>query len=402
MWTLFRWQNIIDYCTVTIFLYVLLHLAREARALRTAVFIVALYAGALVARNFDLLITSWVLEACAFIGVAVLLLTFQSELRYVLLQLNTMFRLLPQQMGAPAQTGRAIADASVHLASSRTGALIIILGQETMAGIVTGGVPVGAAVSAQLLEAIFQKTSPLHDGAVLIAGDRLIEASAILPLTERQDVPLVYGTRHRAGLGLSERTDALVIVVSEERGEVTLMQQGNARLIERAEQLAQLLQTGQRRPKRRLHRRIATLVLADAKLKLMAAGVAALVWGTSLVATGSTIRIVSVPVEFSDVPRGYNLAEQSAPRITLQLRGSSWLMNTDSLSRLIVHFSLRSSPEGRQHFRIGGRNVNLPPGIVLDAASPPDLWVALVKNGTATGPASRGTAGDTLPPGRSP
>jgi len=402
MWTLFRWQHIIDYCTVTIFLYVLLHLAREARALRTAVFIVALYAGALVARNFDLLITSWVLEACAFIGVAVLVLTFQTELRYVLLQLNTMFQLLPRQTGAPAQAGRAIADASMHLAASRTGALIVILGQETMAGIVTGGVPVGATVSAQLLEAIFQKTSPLHDGAVLIAGDRLIEASAILPLTERQDVPLVYGTRHRAGLGLSERTDALVIVASEERGEVTLMQQGNARLIEKAEQLAQLLQTEQRRPKRRLHRRIARLVLADAKLKLMAAGIAALVWGTSLVATGSTIRIVSVPVEFSDVPRGYNLAEQSAPRITLQLRGNSWLMNTASLSQLIVHFSLRSSQEGRQHFRISARNVNLPPGIVLDAASPPDLWVALVNNGTAASPASPGTAGGTLPPGKNP
>ena len=143
-------------------------------------------------------------------------------------------------------------------------------------------------------------------------------------------------------------------------------------------------------------------MLADAKLKLMAAGIAALVWGTSLVATGSTIRIVNVPVEFSDVPRGYNLAQQSAPRITLQLRGSNWLMNTASLTQVIVHFSLRSSQEGRQHFRIGGRNVNLPPGIVLDAASPPDLWVALVKNGTATSPASPGTAGDTLQPDRTP
>jgi uncharacterized protein (TIGR00159 family) len=356
----------------------------------------------LVARNFDLLITSWVLEACAFIGVAVLVLTFQSELRYVLLQLNTMFRLLPQQTGAPAQTGRAIADASMHLAAARTGALIVVLGQETMAGIVTGGVPVGGTVSAQLLEAIFQKTSPLHDGAVLIAGDRLIEASAILPLTERQDVPLVYGTRHRAGLGLSERTDALVIVVSEERGEVTLMQQGNARPIARAEELTQFLQMEQRRPKRRLHRKIARLVLADAKLKLMAAGIAALVWSTSLVSTGSTIRIVSVPVEFSDVPRGYNLAEQSAPRITLQLRGSNWLMNTASLSQLMVHFSLRSSQEGRQRYRISMRNVNLPPGIVLDAASPPDLSVVLVKNGTATSPASRGTAGDSLQPDKNP
>src|SRR5260370_6875052 len=104
MWTLFRWQNIVDYTTVTVFLYILLHLAREARALRTAFVIVALYGGALLARNFDLVITSWILEACAFVGIAVLVLTFQSELRYVLLRLNPLFRPCPDQPPPPPQT----------------------------------------------------------------------------------------------------------------------------------------------------------------------------------------------------------------------------------------------------------------------------------------------------------
>lgn len=378
MWTLIRWQSVVDYTTVMVFLYVLLHLAREARALRTAFVIVALYAGALLARSFDLVITSWILEACAFVGIAVLLLAFQSELRYVLLRLNSMFRLWPEQPGAPPQTGRAVAEAAMSLASTRTGALIVILGQDLVSGLVTGGVRLGAVVSKELLQAIFQKTSPLHDGAVMIAGDRMIEATAILPLTERQDVPLVYGTRHRAGFGLSERADALVIVVSEERGEVTLMQNGRPRLIESAEQLAQLLQTSPRRPAIQRWSRISRLILSDARLKLIAAGVAALLWGISVVATGSTIRIVSVPVEFSDVPRGLQLVEQSAPRITLQLRGSSWLINYGDLSRLVVHFSLRNAQEGVQRFHVGAGNVGLPPGIVLDTSSPTDLSVRLI------------------------
>src|ERR1051326_8209976 len=154
MWTLFRWQNIVDYTTVTVFLYILLHLAREARALRTAFVIVALYAGALLARDFELLITSWILEACAVVGVAVLVLTFQSELRYVLLRLNSLLPLWPQQPGSPAQTGRAAAEAAFRLASSRTGALIAILRQDLISGLVTGGVSVGAAVTKELLEAI--------------------------------------------------------------------------------------------------------------------------------------------------------------------------------------------------------------------------------------------------------
>jgi len=378
MWTLFRWQNIVDYTAVTVFLYILLRLAREARALRTAFVIVALYAGALLARNFELLITSWILEACAFVGIAVLVLTFQSELRYVLLRLNTLFRLWPEQPGAPPQTGRAVAEAALQLASSRTGALMVILGQDLISGLVTGGVRVGAAVTKELLQAIFQKTSPLHDGAVVIAADRLIEATAILPLTERQDVPLVYGTRHRAGIGLSERTDALVIVVSEESGEVTLIEGGRPRLIESAEQLAQLLQTSQRRPNVQWRKRTARLLVSDARLKLLSAGVAVMLWAMSVTATGSTIRIVSAPVEFSDVPRGLTVVEQSAPRITLQLRGSSWLINFGDLSRLVVHFSLRKAQEGVQHFRVGVENVDLPPGIILDAVSPPDLTVRLV------------------------
>ena len=387
LWILFRWQNVVDYCAVTVFLYFLLHLAREARALRTASVIVALYTGSLLARNFELLITSWVLEACVFIGVAVMVLTFQSELRYVLLRLNSILSLVPERGGAPRQTGRAIAEAAFHLAGSRTGALIVILGQDTIAGLVTGGVAVGATVSAQLLESVFQKTSPLHDGAVLIAGDRLIEAMAILPLTERQDVPLVYGTRHRAALGLSERTDALVIAASEERGEVSLMQGGRGRVIERAEQLAQLLQTSRKRPRVEWRRRAAKLVVADARLKLVSACLAALIWAITVVPTGTTIRVVSVPVEFSDVPRGLNIVDQSTPRITLQLRGHSWLMNSDTLSRLIVHFSLKKAEEGVQRLRVGVRNVDLPPGIALDSAEPSDLTVRLVRG--RTGPAAR-------------
>src|SRR5260370_23829917 len=162
MWTAIRWQNIVDYCAVTLFLYLLLRLAREARALRTAFTIVALYAGALLARNFELLITSWVLEACALIGVAVLVFTFQSELRYVLLRLNSLFRIWPEQDGTPAQTGRAVAEAALRLAKSRTRALIVILRRDPTAGLVTGGIPLGATPFPPLPGAILQNRLALH------------------------------------------------------------------------------------------------------------------------------------------------------------------------------------------------------------------------------------------------
>jgi hypothetical protein len=334
-------------------------------------------------------------------------------MRYLLLRLNSLFRLWPERSGTPVQTGRAVAEVALRLADARTGALIAILGGDPITGLVTGGVPVGAAVSAQLLEAIFQKTSPLHDGAAIIAGDRLIEAGAILPLTEHRDVPPEYGTRHRAALGLSERTDAKVIVVSEERGVVTLMRARRPVAIDGVEQLARLLQSGHSRPKIHWRKRAASLLFSDAKLKLIAAGIAALVW-TVTAATGvRTVRVVSAPVEFSDVPTGLDINYKSDPRITLQLRGNSWLMNSDNLSHLIVRFSLRNAQEGTQHFHVGVENVDLPPGIVLGSASPADIVVRLarrkaagsgyvppLRNGSATSPVLRGTVGDTLPRGR--
>jgi len=380
MWRILSWRNIIDFVSVTLFLYLLLRLAREARALRTAFTIVALYAGALLARNFNLIITGWVLEACAIAGVAVLLFTFQSEMRYLLLRLNSLFRLWPERAGTPPQAGRAIAEAALRLAGPHTGALIVILGGDPVAGVITGGIAVGAAVSSALLESIFQKTSPLHDGAAVVAGDRVIEAAAILPLTDRRDVPAAYGTRHRAALGLSERVDASVVVVSEERGTVTLMRGGHATPIATVDELSQLLKTSQVRPKVHWSRRVRSLLFSDAKLKLIAAGISALVWTVSAVTEVRTVRVVSAPIEFSDVPPGMDISYRSDPRITLQLRGGSWMMDTASLSRLVVTFSLRNAPEGTQHFHVGTDNLDLPAGIVLTSATPSDIVVRLARH----------------------
>ena len=104
------------------------------------------------------------------------------------------------------------------------GALIVVARRNAVTELVSGGITLEPQFQSEILQAIFQKTSPVHDGAVIVRGDRIMRAATVLPLTERERVPSYYGTRHRAAMGLSERCDALVVVVSEERGEVKLME----------------------------------------------------------------------------------------------------------------------------------------------------------------------------------
>ena len=144
-----------------------------------------------------------------------------------------------------------IAEAMFDLARDRIGALVVIVRRDAILELLEGGVALGAEISSELLKAIFQKDSPLHDGAVIIDGDRALKAGVVLPLTQRQNVASFYGTRHRAGMGLAERCDALVTVVSEERGEVSLMLGRDVRLQAGPEQLRQELEELRQRDRKR-------------------------------------------------------------------------------------------------------------------------------------------------------
>ncbi len=210
-----QWRTIIDFAALAAFLTVLLTLARDAKALRTAMLAVGLYAASLGARSLDLLITAWVLEASSVIGAAVLILAFHSEIRYAIVRFNGLFRLWPSETGAIEGWSRTLTDVVFAMAEARIGAIIVITGRVAIADLTTPGIRLRADISRELLYAIFHKDSPLHDGAVIIDNGAVSHANVVLPLSEREDLPAHYGTRHRAGLGLSERADALVIVVSE-------------------------------------------------------------------------------------------------------------------------------------------------------------------------------------------
>ncbi|MGC2210437.1 MAG: diadenylate cyclase [Candidatus Korobacteraceae bacterium] len=370
-----RWHIVADFLFLTMAFYALLCWARSARAMRIAFSIVALRALALLASRLNLVVTSWVLDAFAVLVVLVLLLIFQPELRRAFMQLDSTLKLWPRPAVMGTKTGQAIADAAFVLAQYQLGALMVITRRDAISDLLEGGIALGAETSAELLEAIFQKASPLHDGAVVIAGKQLLKAGVVLPLTKRHDVPSYYGTRHRAAVGLAERCDALVVTVSEERSEVTLMDGASVQQFENPANLSAKLDTLLGPTRESLRPRLRRYFFKNLDLKFAALGLAAVIWGMSFLASGATIRTLSIPVEFSNVPPGMEVVSQSADTLDIQVQGSPWIMDSVSLSKYVGRFDLRDVHPGWHTLQFHENTLDMPPGITVDRVTPETIRI---------------------------
>lgn len=374
---LFRWQFVADFIVLAVALYILLRWAKRAQATRLALGILGLHAAAVSSRYLDLFLTSWVLDAAAIVAVLALLVIFHAEVRRAFLRLDTLLRLRTRQKRTAGSVHRTIADTAFRLAAKRTGALLVLVRNDSITELMDGTIELAANISPEILEAIFQKNSPLHDGAAVIDGDQIVYANAVLPLTQRADLPIMYGTRHRAAIGLTERSDAIVIAVSEERGDVSLVRHGEVLPMNDAGDLRFRLQAADGKPPARVTSRLRRAFTSNLRLKFAAGGIAAVLWILSVYATGTTLRTIRVPVEFRNVPNGMNVIAQSAESIDVQLRGRAWLMDTEGVRSLVAQFDLSKAQPGPLSLLIGAEQLDLPPGVELETVTPRVLSVMM-------------------------
>ncbi|MEW6655920.1 MAG: diadenylate cyclase CdaA [Aquificota bacterium] len=219
------WKDLLDILSVSLFFYGILYFLRITRGFQIFKGLSLLAIFWLVAELLGLSTLSWVFEKLWTVGLFSLVVIFQPEIRKALSRLG-------QKTGVPVikPVGERVVDrvvrASSFLSERQIGGLIVIERSQSVDGVVEGCVLIDSLVSVELLITIFNPLSPLHDGAVVIRGDRVVYASCILPLSKSSKLPKKYGTRHRAALGISEETDALCVVVSEETGEISLAVDG--------------------------------------------------------------------------------------------------------------------------------------------------------------------------------
>ncbi|MEI7981734.1 MAG: diadenylate cyclase CdaA [Bacteroidota bacterium] len=231
-----RIVDIIDILLFAILLYEIYNLVKGTAAIRIFIGFIAIYIIWKVVKTLQMQLLTEILGQFISVGVIALVVVFQPEIRQFLLLIGNT-RIIKNQrnrflfwkfrINNPVNLNIGkIVKACQKMAETRTGALIVITRRNELNQFVATGQDVDARISEVLLETIFFKNSPLHDGAVIIIGDKIRAARCILPVSNNPDIPTYYGLRHRAAVGITEKSDAIAIIVSEERGSISYSHEG--------------------------------------------------------------------------------------------------------------------------------------------------------------------------------
>lgn len=243
----FTFIDFIDIILVAAIMYWIYRATKGTNAPYIISGIIVIYLLWVVVRTLNMELLSTILGQFVNVGVIALIIVFQPEIRRFLQMIgmrqkrfNFITRIFAREDDKSANI-LPIVTACREMAETKTGALIVIGQQSDLTLIIEGGIALDARISTPLIRNIFFKNAPLHDGAAVIVGDRIVAAKCILPVTQ-SDVPKSYGTRHRAAIGMSEISDAIIIVVSEETGGISLAQGGQLRRDVDPQRLTQILQ----------------------------------------------------------------------------------------------------------------------------------------------------------------
>jgi len=251
MYLHFGIEDAIDILLVAFFLYKTYRLMKDSGTIAIFVGVLSFIAAwILVSQVFEMRLMGAIMDKFISVGFLVLVILFQDEIRRFLLILGSnkgwkfltkLFSPKPNQIQEDLSYIMPIVLASMNMAKSKTGALIVLQQKVNLGLYIETGEMLNAALSSRLLENIFFKNSPLHDGATIIADKKIKAAACILPVSQRTDIPKELGLRHRSALGVSQETDAKVIVVSEETGKISLAYKSKLHIDLTGEELQKLL-----------------------------------------------------------------------------------------------------------------------------------------------------------------
>lgn len=248
--------DILDILVVAFLVYKLLIWIKDTRTWALLKGVIIVIVSAIAAYVFRLHTVGWLISNAMTLGMIAVLVLFQPELRRALEQIGRgkfLGSILNNENettgGLTEETIQAIIRASIQMAKVKTGALIVIEKETKLGDVERTGIKIDAIVSSQLLINIFEKNTPLHDGAVVISGNRITAATCFLPLSDSLEISKDLGTRHRAAIGVSEGSDAMVIVVSEETGNISFVKGGRITRGMTVEKLEKIL-SATKKPKR--------------------------------------------------------------------------------------------------------------------------------------------------------
>lgn len=369
-----RLADVLDIAFISVLLYAVLTWFRETTSRPVYIGLAILAVVYLLARAFDMWMTATFFQAVFAVLLVALVVVFQEDLRRVFERISTLGTLRDARL-RPTTFAHidTLVGVATDLAAKRIGALIVLKGREPLARHIERGIENDGKISKPLLESIFDPHSMGHDGAVVIEGNRLKQFAAHLPLSRNLQQLAARGTRHSAALGLSEVCDALVIVVSEERGEISVAEGGKLKLASAPAQLQGWLERFCHRMYPRETPQIwKRLWKEHAALKALSVALACFAWYLLSYQTGTVQQTFTMPVELRNLPP--NLVFDDPPsevKVTLSGRERAFALLVPGALR--VSLDVSTIEEGSHQIPLEDEHVKRPPNLAVYGIEPRTL-----------------------------
>jgi uncharacterized protein (TIGR00159 family) len=364
-----RLADVLDVAVISCFVYFALLWLRRRTSRAAALGFLAVVLLYVLSRRLDMYLTYLLFQAGITALLVTLILVFQDDVRRTIDRLAAWGTARSPTRRPPVMHGLDVAAESIAaLARSRIGALVVFVGEESIDRHVQGGVPVDGRLSMPLLRSIFDPHSPGHDGAVVISGDRIVKLGVHLPLSGNLVAIEGRGTRHAAGLGLSEVSDALVVIVSEERGTVSVAQGGELTELDSHAELKGWLEAfhGRLHPEP-AERRVGWL-RRHPGLKTASVALACLLWLVFAYRVETIQRTYTVPIVYRNASPDHQPAEPRPTSAEVTLVGSERVFDMFDPSTMLLSLDLSRAEGGS--LEITARNLNRPSGLTVTQIVP--------------------------------
>jgi len=374
---LFRWQDGLDILILTYIFYRLYLWLRKKKALRMILAILALPLFYILARWVDLPLSVWGLQNLWPVILIVLVVIFQEEIREVLGNVSLPSFFFGRSERLTSEAIDKIVEAAFQMAERRIGGLIVLQKKDDLDELIHEKTPLDAEINEDLLISIFNPQSPLHDGAVILLGDRIRHAAALLPLCKSISLPKEWGTRHRAGVGITEISDAECIIISEERREVLLASKGTLKKKEKREDLKQsLVHVAPVQEKKDGENVWPKKLFEDLPQKALFLFLVCLLWVFVIGIRQGEVGF-NIPIEYYSVPQNLVIAGEPPKEVNVRLKGSQRLLSSLKPDQIRVRVDLSNAHKGSNQISLSETNIDRDPGISVANFYPRNIRLQL-------------------------
>jgi uncharacterized protein (TIGR00159 family) len=373
------WQAVIDILLIAAGLFLLYRMLLRLGTWRIVAGIMIAMFIFLSANILDLKGLEWIFGNVSQVAVIALIVIFQPELRKILERAASVRRSKIRDVGL--ELSHMVVDSLMNLAEQRRGAIVVFPGKEPIQEWLSGGFKLDARPSIPLIMSIFDPNSTGHDGALIIENGKFTRFGVRLPVSQSAKLPDEFGTRHHAAMGLAEKSDALALVVSEERGKISIFDRGKMRQVKDREKLVELIISHWK------HTAAYPIRLPEGKSKwltfsqiLASIALAVFFWSTLIISQSEMLeKVITVPVGYSASPPDLILVGDKQKEVRLHLSGPKSDLDSINPAQLSIKIDLSKTVKGKQTFPITDENIELPRHVKLLDVIPSSVELTLAE-----------------------